>query len=190
MPRAPTDRCGAGVPGAADAPGYVRKVFEQCSKAQCGAPATARVAFDALGCMVWIDRFDADGPRDVSARGAGALCSRHADRLVAPRGWAVQDRRGPDLRLWSERPPAPCLNGVPVSATVDPPPGARTVAPQARTRVIVRELSLPFDAPAPSGAPPRAASNEDADEIDRLLATPTSPLLSRAFNAAHSRQAG
>ena len=47
------------------------------------------------------------------ARGAGALCTRHADRLVPPRGWAVQDRRGPEPRLWSDRPVADAVPAPP-----------------------------------------------------------------------------
>jgi hypothetical protein len=150
-------------------------VVERCSRFQCGAPATARVAFDALGCMVWLDRFDAAGPLDVSARGAGALCTRHADRLVPPRGWAVQDRRGPDLQLWSDRPPAP----PEAVRAADTTRGRAPTTPS----VAVLEPPLPFDAPAPE-------ADEETDDIDRLLGTPRSPLLARAFNAAHTRQAG
>ncbi len=192
-------------------------MVERCSRFQCGAPATARVAFDALGCMVWIDRFDAAGPLDVSARGAGALCTRHADRLVPPRGWAVQDRRGPDLRLWSERPPE-----RPAVTRAEHAAGSRAAAP---APVAVLEPPLPFDDPEPhsrSGTEPHSRSGtephsrpgtephsrpgtepvsrpgtrtepdaaEEPDEIDRLLGTPSSPLLARAFNAAHTRQAG
>ena len=169
-----------------DGPGYVRLVAERCSRTQCGAPAVARVAFNALEGMVWIDRFDADGPLDVSARGAGALCGRHADTLVPPRGWAVQDRRGPDLQLWSDRPPVPTPTAAEVRGTS---PNHRAEAPvgSSSPRVAVLEQHLPFDS-AP--AEPATVAAEAPDDIDRMLRTPSSPLLSRAFNAAHTRQAG
>ncbi|MET0627187.1 MAG: hypothetical protein ABW033_01865 [Acidimicrobiia bacterium] len=163
---------------------------------QCSATATARVAFDALACFVWIDPFEADGPRDVSARGAGALCTRHADRLVPPRGWTVQDRRGREIQLWSERP----VVDAPTPIAVTPPEAARSTA-RARASspgassgnsapaIAVLEPVLPFADTDPADAATRDGDGRNAD-IEELLAAPSSPLLSRAFNAAHSRQAG
>jgi hypothetical protein len=160
---------------------------ERCSHAQCGAAATARVTFDSLTCFVWIDPFESGGPRDVGARGAGALCTRHADRLVAPRGWAVQDRRAPEPRLWSDRPPVD-----------DPAAPARPLRrAEAPTGVdLPADAPLPFDdAIAARGRPATtvedpAGDRRARDEIEALLAAPTSPLLSRAFNPARGRQAG
>jgi hypothetical protein len=171
---------------------------ERCSHVQCSATATARVAFDALACFVWIDPFESDGPRDVSARGAGALYTRHADRLVPPRGWTVQDRRGREIQLWSDRP----VVQSPTSVAVTPPdseasrstarsragrPGAPS--PGSAPAIAVLEPALPF---ADSDAVHAAAGDDEPRnaDIEALLAAPSSPLLSRAFNAAHSRQAG
>ena len=155
---------------------------------QCGAPATARVAFDSLACFVWIDPFEADGPRDVGARGAGALCTRHADRLVPPRGWAVQDRRSREPRLWSDRPVAadPSAPGRPVRSTQP--------ATAASASVLTIDAPLPFEAapvataPASSVSPDDAARDRRRDDIEALLAAPTSPLLSRAFDRARSHR--
>jgi hypothetical protein len=169
-------------------------VVERCSRTQCDAPAAARVAFDAIMAFVWLDRFESEGPLDVSARGAGALCARHADRLVPPRGWAIQDRRGRDLQLWSERPlppDAPPASGPARSGTratrsahlhdrdPDGPDSPR------RPVAGAEPAHLPFaapveahDAPAPEGF-----------DVERMLAAPRSRLLTRAFNAAQSRQA-
>jgi hypothetical protein len=142
---------------------------ERCSHVQCGAPATARVAFDALARFVWIDRFEADGPRDVSARGAGALCTRHADRLVPPRGWAVQDRRGHEIQLWSDRPPVASVAPVAVAPVAAPPVAV------AAADIPHADQPLPFGEPVPS-------------DIEELLVAPRGTLLARAFNAAHTRQ--
>ncbi|MFI5046847.1 MAG: hypothetical protein ACHQIG_07260 [Acidimicrobiia bacterium] len=161
---------------------------ERCSHVQCGAPATARVAFDALACFVWIDPFEADGPRDVGARGAGAVCTRHADRLVPPRGWTVQDRRGREPRLWSDRPPP--------GHTPAPPRPARHAAATADPLDATVDAPLPFDAGAAEAPPvdgvsrPTTARHDAREEIEALLAGPTSPLLSRAFNPARGGHAG
>jgi hypothetical protein len=158
------------------------------------------VAFDALTCFVWIDPYDADGPRDVSARGAGALCTRHADLLVAPRGWAVQDRRGRDLQLWSDRP----ASAVSARGTIAPPSRANKVAARGSSNVVVLEQPLPFAATtavatsasaasaAPSSSDDRSTPRLDDDEreFDHVLDAARGPLLSRAFNAARTRQAG
>ena len=190
---------------------YVQAVAERCSRTQCSAPAAARVAFDALTCFVWIDPFEADGPLDVSARGAGALCARHADRLVAPRGWAVQDRRGRDLQLWSER-PATDLDLIATSARTartsrTAPTNVDGAQVDSTHAVIMLEQHLPFDganAAAATAAPAEAAiapghgprseptsiSSTTGDDIDVVLDAVRSPMLSRAFNAARSRHAG
>ena len=142
---------------------------ERCSHVQCGALATARVAFDALSCFVWIDPYESAGPRDVGARGAGALCTRHADRLVPPRGWSVQDRRVPEPQLWSDRPP------VTVPPASMPLVGAVTHA-AGDARVVAVDEPLPF-------------GDDPASDIEQLLGTARSPMLARAFHAAHPRQA-
>lgn len=58
-----------------------------CARPGCTAVATATFTFDARAQTVWLD-----APADGAAR-AGELCERHAGRLVAPRGWRVDDRR-------------------------------------------------------------------------------------------------
>jgi hypothetical protein len=49
--------------------------------------------FDADRLLVWLAPRgpDSDGPR------AGALCRRHAETLVLPRGWSLDDRREPKI---------------------------------------------------------------------------------------------
>jgi hypothetical protein len=49
--------------------------------------ATATFTFDAHEQTVWLD-----AQRDGSAR-AGELCERHANTLMPPRGWRLDDRR-------------------------------------------------------------------------------------------------
>ena len=58
-----------------------------CSRPTCNVVARARFSFDSLNRLIILDRkLDEWG-------GSGNLCENHADRLVVPRGWALDDRR-------------------------------------------------------------------------------------------------
>jgi hypothetical protein len=59
-----------------------------------------RYGIDAEHLTVWIEPFD----RGVDVR-SGVLCRRHADAMVVPIGWLLDDRREPVPRLF--RAPAP-----------------------------------------------------------------------------------
>ena len=52
--------------------------------------------FDPVGAVVWLDV-----PSDSTASG---LCLQHAERLTAPKGWTIDDRRDPTLRLFRPGP--------------------------------------------------------------------------------------
>ena len=52
--------------------------------------------FDADRQLVWL----APSAPDSDRMRAGALCRRHADALVVPRGWTLDDRREPAPRLF------------------------------------------------------------------------------------------
>ena len=52
--------------------------------------------FDADRQLVWL----APSEPDADRMRAGALCRRHADALVVPRGWTLDDRREPAPRLF------------------------------------------------------------------------------------------
>jgi hypothetical protein len=58
-----------------------------CAHAGCGAPATAVLTFQYASGTVWV--LD-PGERDPAAID---LCTRHADKVSAPRGWTTHDRR-------------------------------------------------------------------------------------------------
>jgi len=63
----------------------VRKL---CERPGCGAPAEVSYGIDNASLTVWIDN------RALLEREhAGRLCRRHADALVVPRGWTLDDRR-------------------------------------------------------------------------------------------------
>ena len=149
----------------------------------CGRPGCSDVASVVYGMraedlVFWIDRL----PEPLED-GAAVLCRRHADSMVVPRGWTLDDLRDPDLHLF--RPPMPA-------------PMDRTRAPrQHKERAGGEQLRLDADpgtepvAAADGGAEsapdpdtgPWAPSFDEADDLDGLLSA-RGPLLSRAFRTA------
>ena len=67
-----------------------------CERPGCSTPADVAYGFDADALVVWLDGFDvAQGSR------SGVLCRRHADAMVVPLGWMLDDRREPVPRLFT-----------------------------------------------------------------------------------------
>lgn len=125
--------------------------------------------------VFWLD------VRAVDDDGRNVLCRRHADTMVVPRGWTLDDLRDPDLHLF--RPPTP-------SAAV----GARRRRSLSSGRPSVgvsgEQLSLDddgetaiHDSEPPPPAAPWTPSFDHADDLGGLLAA-HSPLLARAFTGA------
>lgn len=137
--------------------------------------------------VFWLDRLD-----PAEADSGGVLCRRHADSMVVPRSWTLDDLRDPDLHLF--RPPK-----------ADPPrrPSRRAAGHNAAEAAEAEQLALGVDAKVVSEAdvvPPAgddtpiadpatdsidlaeswSPSFDDADDLDGLLAA-RSPLLARAF---------
>jgi len=66
-----------------------------CERPGCSTPADVAYGFDAELLTVWLDAFHtAQGAR------SGVLCRRHADAMVVPLGWMLDDRRDPVPRLF------------------------------------------------------------------------------------------
>jgi len=67
-----------------------------CERPGCSSPADVAYGFDAESLVVWLDAYDASqGTR------SGGLCRRHADAMVVPLGWMLDDRREPVPRLFT-----------------------------------------------------------------------------------------
>jgi hypothetical protein len=115
--------------------------------------------FDPQGRMVWLDVL---GP---AAPAAGALCRHHAESMVLPRGWWLEDRRDKSALF--------AVGGDMIAAD-----GQRTARRPARPRRPARRRITPPEASAeaPSWTPAFAT----VGDMDGLLA-PSTPLLSRAF---------
>ncbi len=136
-----------------------------CERPGCGEPASVSYGFDAERRTMWLEALAPDGPT------AGVLCRRHAEAMVVPKGWWLQDRRAD-------------------AALFDPPETARPAAtyrakrPRRVASAPADPLPLDPDAPAAAtghGSPPAWTPAFDAaDDLDGLLDAKT-PLLSRAF---------
>ncbi|TDT16770.1 hypothetical protein BDK89_2367 [Ilumatobacter fluminis] len=152
--------------------------------------------------LFWIAPL-ADSPVDEPS----VLCARHADAMVVPRGWTLDDRRESTLRLFKPRPTEPAPTTPRRSTRRAAPADSRPEQLQIDgTGEISRPAELPDDivdtvpdgvhdgdhdtastpadgsteeASGPSADPWAPAFDHD-DDLNGLLEV-SSPLLSRAF---------
>lgn len=114
--------------------------------------------FDTADLKVWLSHFEPE--EKARPYGTGILCRRHADALVVPRGWHVDDRREAVPRLFIT--PAP-------AESVGHGKQAESAASNVRR---IRERRQPaaelFDA---------ASSDESEPVLDETRAMPWSPKL-------------
>ena len=85
----------ATVPGSRGRSLYFCAVNRLCERPGCSAPADVAYGFDADRLSVWLDALVT-----VQAMRHGVLCRRHADAMIVPLGWMLDDRREPTLRLF------------------------------------------------------------------------------------------
>ena len=154
---------------------------QQCERPACAEPAVVAYGFDPARAVAWLEPYVAGGAGPDAHQ--GRLCRRHADAMVVPQGWWLEDRRSAE-QLFAAK----------------PAPQERTARQRARPTRVMAEV-VPLLLPA---AEPVAASIDDAvdeetamaddaaptpawtptfvidDDLDGLL-NATSPLLSRAF---------
>lgn len=136
--------------------------------------------FQAERLLVWIDTAS---PDQVSRARSGALCKEHADRLTAPRGWHLDDRRQPAPQLFRtppasvndatgsmrrQRPTVSTPKRVDESAPVVAEEASGAVRRPGRAGKPVAEPSEPapslFDLDPPGNAPVDAPVEVRADE--------------------------
>ncbi len=160
----------------------------------CGRPGCSDVASVAYGMraedlVFWLDRLP-EQPEDNAA----VLCRRHADTMVVPRGWTLDDLRDPDLHLF--RPPLPAPLPAPTRRTRTPRRDPDHTAEQLQLSTVPEPpaITTPSDEPhvggvdddgdvAAAGSGPWSPSFDEADDLDGLLSA-RGPLLSRAFRTA------
>ncbi len=66
-----------------------------CERPDCSAIAAVAYGFNTQLLAVWLNSYDPN-----ESFGTGILCRRHADALVVPRGWHIDDRREKIPRLF------------------------------------------------------------------------------------------
>jgi hypothetical protein len=104
--------------------------------------------FDAEHLVVWLDAFHvAQGAR------SGVLCRRHANAMVVPLGWMLDDRREPEPRLFQAPPPVIDEPVVKKRRAQRP-----VVAEQLRLDTVDVPVERPAPAPAPASATPVSAT--------------------------------
>jgi hypothetical protein len=136
--------------------------------------------FDADHLMVWIDAYER-----VNTDRAGVLCRRHADAMVVPLGWMLDDRRDPVPRLF--RTPA-----QPTATAPRPRRAARhhqddTEQLELVADVVLADLDDVVESAVVAELSPTAAevlpwkpTFDQTDDLDGLLEA-RGPLLARAF---------
>lgn len=107
--------------------------------------------FHAERRLVWID---AATPDQVARTRSGALCKEHADRMTAPVGWHLDDRRQPVPQLFR-------------TATGDDSTGA--LERKARRRKVPPAASSTPAAPTTPAAPVESVAARGADETLSLF---------------------
>jgi hypothetical protein len=175
-----------------------------CERPGCSDVAAMAYGFDVDRLLVWLAPRDPDG----DPLRAGSLCKRHADAMVVPRGWTLDDRRETAPRLF--RPPAeeaaapapPKRKRRPRAKTAPTPPAVEPTEPPPPTLVEVLPAEVPDEArtvaevtgepsatddPDATQAIPWLPTFDEHDDLDGVLAA-RSPLLARAFKGTDRKR--
>ena len=156
-----------------------------CERPGCSQVAEMTYGFDAEHLMVWIDAYDG-----VAHGRDGVLCRRHADAMVVPLGWMLDDRREATPRLFRAPAATPATSG-------------KSRRGPARHRDDTQQLQLPAavaelepephaDLPAADDKPvepevlPWKPMFDHSDDLGGLLEA-RGPLLARAFGGKPPR---
>lgn len=172
-----------------------------CGRPGCSDRASVAYGMRAEDLVFWLDVL----PEDPVDDDVAVLCRRHADAMVVPRGWTLDDLRDPDLHLF--RPPTPLPpptmparrprvhrdpdetgeqlrlhTDLDLDDDIDDDPPDATVTAGVAGAAVGGELAS-NDASAGDDPGPWSPAFDEADDLDGLLSA-RSPLLSRAFRTA------
>jgi hypothetical protein len=155
-----------------------------CERPGCSERGAVAYGFDADRLLVWLNTFDPDAER----MRAGVLCTRHADSMVVPLGWTLDDRREPKPPLF--RAPRATRRKRQTRRPAAAPAGRERVEGAGQLPLAtdqgqtVAEISgaEPED-PDATVAMPWMPVFDVRDDLDGLLRA-ESPLLARAFQGS------
>ena len=173
--RAPVTGCATTVCG----------VQRLCERPGCGAPSDASYGIDRLNLVVWVDTA-AVAERET----AGRLCRRHANALMVPRGWTLDDRRDPVPRLFKVREPEEQPGDAPRDKKREKKQSGSS-RPRRRpspsdTPGLFESIRREIDTTPAGSVPgvPAPSTTEDAADPDETQAMPWSPRLASQGNTA------
>jgi hypothetical protein len=159
-----------------------------CERPGCSEPGAAAYGMVPEDLLFWIAPL-AEAPTPDPA----VLCRRHADAMVVPRGWTLDDRRELQPRLFKPR-PAPAPAPAPAAAAA-PAPSRRRRRTAAADPAAQPAEQLQIDGTGEIARPDAAADpyqpwQPDFDAEDDLngLLEVSSPLLARAFRGTGRRR--
>ena len=156
-----------------------------CERPGCSEPGAAAYGMVPEDLLFWLAPL-ADAPTSD----ANVLCRRHADAMVVPIGWTLDDRREEHPRLFKPRQQA--TSTAPAS-TRRKKSGGKSAAAEQLQIDGTGEIPRPAEAAAPSEpttlSEPAGAWQPDFDHDDDLggLLEVSSPLLARAFRGDRRR---
>ena len=164
-----------------------------CERPGCSERGAIAYGFDAERQLVWLLPLDPGADRNR----AGVLCLRHADAMVVPIGWTLDDARDPTPRLFravrepGQRPPRRRSAARQQPAPAEQLPLADAAVPPAereRTVAEVTGVAAAIEAdPDATTAIPWKPEFDETDDLGGVLDA-RSPLLARAFRGIGRRQ--
>ncbi|GDX28164.1 hypothetical protein LBMAG13_05880 [Actinomycetes bacterium] len=151
-----------------------------CERPGCAGPSAVAYGIDNARLTVW---FEVALEQDATQ--AGALCRRHADALVVPKGWTIDDRREPIPRLFIA-PDIPTSTKKTDRVSAKNKPDAKRATKRKKsvnTGPSILDTPAMLDTPAtPQKAPSLVVVADVADhrtELDETQAIPWMPKLVR-----------
>ncbi|WP_116997898.1 hypothetical protein [Desertimonas flava] len=149
-----------------------------CERPACSEPGAIAYGFDADRLLVWLIPIDPSADRNR----AGVLCLRHADAMVVPIGWSLDDARDPTPRLFRSPRPArrvPARKGSPRKPrSARTPDGVPATAAEPEVQLSLEEAEPPSaasraTAPAAAGRPPTSDDEQPVPDPERTVAEVT-----------------
>ncbi len=150
-----------------------------CERPGCSDRASVAYGMRPEDLVFWLDVL-----REHSDQAGGVLCRRHADSMVMPRGWTLDDLRDPDLHLFRPPPPAPRPRLVrPQRARTGDATGEQLRLDATVLAAADADADADDRSEGDAGSGPWTPAFDEADDLGGLLSA-QSPLLSRAFRTA------